>query len=211
MTIHTPDRTLALAGIMQTSALVNHIARGRWSDPGAFTTSLNSIFIMEPTNTLNVYGDHIINVQFGLRRLTSFFPKPDKQHDSELASYLFGTILLAKILQSDKQRLENLVNAITQLDKQRQTLVLNEDQLTERLAQIYMDHVSTLKRRIHILGNREILKQPQEVNRIRALLLAGIRSAILWQQVGGRLWHLWWKRQMIANQARDLLNMAMVH
>ena len=39
---------------------------------------------------------------------------------------------------------------------------------------------------------------------IRALLLAGIRSAVLWRQLGGRRWRLVTQRQRLLQIAHDL-------
>jgi len=41
-------------------------------------------------------------------------------------------------------------------------------------------------------------------NRIRALLLAGIRSAVLWYQLGGRRWRLVVYRRRIQHTAANL-------
>jgi high frequency lysogenization protein len=41
-----------------------------------------------------------------------------------------------------------------------------------------------------INGEVSYLKDPEKVTCIRALLLAGIRSAVLWRQKGGRRWEI---------------------
>jgi high frequency lysogenization protein len=191
---------------MQVATLVNHIARGRWVDPEMFNASIHSIFVLEPQNTLEVYGNNINNVQLGLRKLTTFFPRPDKQNDADVARYLFGCILLTSSLRNDTARMENVGKAIKSIRTQSSSFLEQpDDLLLAQLAHVYLEQISPLKRRIHVLGSQTILKQPQEMNRIRALLLAGIRSSILWQQVGGRLWHLWWQRGKIAEMAKTLL------
>ena len=58
------------------------------------------------------------------------------------------------------------------------------------LATLYQDTISKLTFRIHVKGNIEFLKDPRVAENIRALLLAGIRSSLLWHQLGGRRWHL---------------------
>ncbi|MES3006467.1 MAG: DUF489 family protein [Pseudomonadota bacterium] len=58
------------------------------------------------------------------------------------------------------------------------------------LAMLYQDTISKLTFRIHVKGNVEFLKDPKVADSIRALLLAGIRSSLLWHQLGGRRWHL---------------------
>jgi len=50
----------------------------------------------------------------------------------------------------------------------------------------------------------EHLKNEHVANRIRALLLAGIRSAVLWYQLGGRRWRLVIYRKRIEETAGNI-------
>jgi len=65
------------------------------------------------------------------------------------------------------------------------------------LAALYQDTISQLPFRIHVTGKVEYLRDTLVANKIRALLLAGIRSAVLWHQLGGRRWHLFFYRKRI--------------
>lgn len=67
----------------------------------------------------------------------------------------------------------------------------------ETLAQIYLDTAGKQRYRIHVHGKAGPLKRPENAAKIRATLLAGYRAAILWRQVGGRRWHLLFKRRTI--------------
>jgi len=42
-------------------------------------------------------------------------------------------------------------------------------------------------------------------NKIRTLLLAGIRAAVLWRQMGGNRWQLLFSRKDIINDAKMLI------
>ena len=53
---------------------------------------------------------------------------------------------------------------------------LQQDRLFEHLAALYQDTISKLPYRIKIHGKRENLENERVANRIRALLLGGIRS-----------------------------------
>lgn len=59
--------------------------------------------------------------------------------------------------------------------------------------------------RLQIHGEMQFLQNPRNAERIRALLLAGIRSATLWQQLGGNRWQLFFSRRKILNDAYALL------
>ena len=69
-----------------------------------------------------------------------------------------------------------------------------------------MDVISPLGRRIQVTGVTQYLQHLGTQNRIRAALLAGIRSAILWQQVGGTKWQLLFFRRKIATTAQHILS-----
>ncbi|SUC47473.1 High frequency lysogenization protein HflD [Providencia stuartii] len=49
-----------------------------------------------------------------------------------------------------------------------------------------MDVISPLGPRIQVTGSPDILKNSLVQAKVRTLLLSGIRSAVLWQQVGGK-------------------------
>jgi high frequency lysogenization protein len=73
------------------------------------------------------------------------------------------------------------------------------------LADTYKQTLSTLSFRIKVAGNPQILQNNYNANKVRALLLAGIRAAILWRQVGGRRWHLLFNRKRYIKDAQSLL------
>ncbi|MEK7758734.1 MAG: DUF489 family protein, partial [Pseudomonadota bacterium] len=49
------------------------------------------------------------------------------------------------------------------------------------------------------------LSNPAIADKVRAALLAGIRSAVLWRQLGGRRWQLLFSRGKLARTAAELL------
>ena len=57
-----------------------------------------------------------------------------------------------------------------------------------------------LRPRVLVQGNPHYLGQANVVAEIRAVLLAALRSAVLWRQLGGSLWDfLLRRRQMVAS------------
>ena len=57
-------------------------------------------------------------------------------------------------------------------------------------------------------GDPNVLQREENAARVRALLLAGIRSAVLWRQTGGRRWQLIFRRRKVATIARELAEKA---
>jgi high frequency lysogenization protein len=82
--------------------------------------------------------------------------------------------------------------------------------VTGRLAELYVSTLSLLTPRVMVNGNPQQLQQPPVVEKIRANLLAAVRSAVLWRQVGGRPWQLLLYRRQCSMLARGLLTGAML-
>ena len=73
-----------------------------------------------------------------------------------------------------------------------------------QLGAAYVDTLGTLDFRIQVRGNAQQLQAPGMAERVRAILLAGVRAAWLWQRLGGRRWHLIFMRGRILREIRDL-------
>ena len=76
--------------------------------------------------------------------------------------------------------------------------------LCARLAKLYSENISPLRPRIMVEGNSNFLQQATQVNQIRALLLAAIRSAVLWRQLGGSPWRMLFRQREYAMLARGM-------
>ena len=81
--------------------------------------------------------------------------------------------------------MNTLGERLGQLERQLAHFDLESDTIISALAGIYVDVVSPLGPRIQVTGSPAILQNPQVQAKVRATLLAGIRAAVLWQQVGG--------------------------
>ena len=95
---------------------------------------------------------------------------------------------------------------ISNIQRQQLHLELSDGQMLSNLASIYTDVVSPVSRKIQVSGDPELLKQPDTQHRVRATLLAGIRAAVLWRQLGGKRRHILFSRQQILDSAQQTLN-----
>lgn len=73
------------------------------------------------------------------------------------------------------------------------------------LAGIYVDVISPIGPRIQVTGSPDILQNSSIQAKVRALLFTGIRSAVLWQQIGGSRLQLMFSRQRLITQAKEIL------
>jgi len=74
-----------------------------------------------------------------------------------------------------------------------------------KLAELYTETVSTLQPRIMVKGEPVWLQQDAIVEKIRSLLLAGLRAAVLWNQVGGGRLQFLFRRKHYAALADELV------
>lgn len=200
------DITLALAGICQSAHLVHQLANTGNCDGDILHTSLNSILVVNPASTLAVYGDAESNLKTGLETLLGILnTNSNKGAGAELSRYAFSLIALERKLKAKPASLNELGNRIGQLERQLEHFELLSDTLISALAGIYVDVISTLGPRIQVTGAPEVLKNSQVQAKVRAALLAGIRSAVLWQQIGGGRLQLMFSRSHLIKEAKQIL------
>lgn len=194
--------TLALAGVCQTAKLVQQLANQGESEQKAFETSLYSLLQTQPESTLAVYGGDERNLKLGLETLVEQL----SAQNPEMARYWLGLLALGQKLNKHQQSKAELARRIQYLPTQLEYYDLLDETMLEKLAMIYTDVISPLGRRLQVIGAANFLQQSGIQNRIRACLLAGIRSAILWQQLGGSKWQLLFSRGKILTTAQQILN-----
>ncbi|MEH0832792.1 high frequency lysogenization protein HflD [Pectobacterium cacticida] len=198
--------TLALAGICQSAYLVQQLAHTGNCNHDALHTSLNSVLNVNPVSTLAVYGDAEQNLKVGLETLLAILnTSSNKGAGAELSRYTFSLIALERKLKAKPSALDELGRRIGQLERQLEHFELLSDTIVSALAAIYVDVISTLGPRIQVTGSPEVLKNSQAQAKVRATLLAGIRSAVLWQQIGGGRLQLMFSRGQLVKEAKQIL------
>ena len=198
------DRVMALAGVFQAAQLVQEMARNGRADGKDMEASLRSLLVDNPATVLEVYGDDLANIRTGLICLHEQLGLEGKK-DVELTRYVMGMLFLERKLSKSPQMLTTLGEGIEQVRRQLQHYPIDHENVIANLAGIYSDTLSTLSFRIMVSGEPQQLSNSDNANRIRALLLAGIRSAVLWHQTGGRRWQLVLSRGKITDSCLELL------
>lgn len=200
------DRTIALAGVFQAAAQVRHTARhGRELSP-AVEATLHSLFMVDAASVTEVYGG-LEALRPGLQTLrTQLGGKRDGERDVEVARYAVSVLLLERKLHRAPEMQARLRAGIEAA--QSQAAYFGSETHTNviaRLGDLYQQTISTMTPRIMVNGEPNVLSDSDSAALIRALLLAGIRSAVLWRQCGGSRWQLLWRRRAIIETAIDLL------
>ncbi|KPK41053.1 MAG: hypothetical protein AMJ69_00080 [Gammaproteobacteria bacterium SG8_47] len=198
------DRTLALAGVFQAAVLVKSVARKGMVDLADLETSLYSIFQVDPPTVEAVYGE-VQRLRTGLQAIVAQLGQDGEPKDNELTRYVVSLIHLQSRLRRNQQLLSDLRAGIERARALADQHSLSDDALIEALASLYTQTLSTLTPRIIVSGEPHILARATNAARIRAILLAGIRAAVLWQQCGGSRWQILFKRADLVRAANELL------
>ena len=198
------DRIIALAAIMQAVTLVQQIAETGQVNQTELETLLNSLLATDPPNTEAVYGN-LSQLKTGLRQLNSQLSKSKDKKDVELLRYVISLLHLERQLAKRPAMMDLISREIDQVPQQIEYFGdINNPQVIARFADIYHRTVSELSPRIQVHGEPGFLQQADNVNRIRALLLTGIRAAILWRQKGGRRWQFVFQSSKMLKTATEL-------
>ena len=196
------DQIIALAGLFQAAGLVRDIAHnGRYSS-AAYETCINSLFQIDADSSEEVYGG-LQQLRPGLRLLIDQLRQPS---DMETTRYVLSLLALERKLKARGDMQQTLRQGIEQAQRLMQHFAMEHHDVTARLAELYSTTISTLKPRIMVNGAFEHLNRPDNANRIRTLLLAGLRSAVLWRQKGGGRLALLLRRKALLAQAQAMLD-----
>lgn len=200
------DITLALAGICQSARLVQQLAHQGHCDADALHVSLNSVIDLNPGSTLGVFGGSETNLRLGLETLLGVLNASSRQGlNAELTRYTLSLMVLERKLSAAKGALNTLGDRIGGLQRQLDHFDLQSETLLSAMAGIYVDVISPLGPRIQVTGSPAVLQSPQAQAKVRASLLAGIRAAVLWHQVGGGRLQLMFSRNRLTTQAKQIL------
>jgi len=195
------DRVVALAGLFLATSQVRGIARRGQLDSEDFETSLSSILQVDASSSEAVYGE-LARLRNGLQLLVR---QLDRQQDVELTRYAVALLVLARKLEARPALLARLRQGIQEASAKLEYFPVTHQAVVASLAESYLATVSTLGPRIMVHGEHLHLNHTENAERIRCLLLAGIRAAFLWRQSGGGRFTLLWRRGALLHQARVLL------
>jgi len=191
----TADQALALAGVFHAAALVDEIANHGDIGPKQLANSMSVLLNQNPDSVSSLYGSPD-NIQLGISAMRTLLT--DRSAGSAtVLRYAIGIMYLARKLSNDNAKLDEVGNGIANAQRQAEHFSKTHDNVIANVAGLYQDSVSTMRMRIQVSGNPAYLQQTAIAQRVRCLLFAGIRSAFLWRQVGGKRSHLLLRRDAL--------------
>mgnify|MGYP001828428606 FL=1 len=198
------DKTLALAGVFQAAELVRQAAcHGTWSGYAA-TSCLNSLFTLEADSVDEIYGARD-RVRLGVETMMAVLDGDNNYADS--LRYVVGLLQLEKKFNRSRKLQDELGTALSDIATHGDELEPHEreDLQAHEIAGLYARTISNLSPRIIVNGKPEYLQRERTTDWIRTLLLAGLRSATLWSQLGGGRIELMFNRKKILRDAETFL------
>jgi high frequency lysogenization protein len=190
------ERMLALAGLMQALQQVRRIADTGQADGAILDAAVSSVFRIDADTTSGVYGG-IAALRPGLLLLRGYFRNEGR--DELLPRLALAVLQLERRFSRDAAATQ-VRDGILAVAPSAERLGPTHPDVLAALGSLYAQTVSQLRPRVLVQGNPHYLGQANVVAEIRAVLLAALRSAVLWRQLGGSLWDfLLRRRQMVAS------------
>ncbi|WP_040482096.1 high frequency lysogenization protein HflD [Luminiphilus syltensis] len=202
---HTPleDQTIALAGVAQAARIVDQCSRSG-SYPTAFLeASIHSLFSFDTPSVAAVYGN-LQGVKLGLQTLSAGLGTDNSHQTVTTMRYLFAILHLSRQFEK-RPEMQQIIHTRLQHAQYKANHFSNDiNGICHNISAVYQDTLSTLSFRIKVTGSAQHLQNEANADIIRALLLAGVRSAYLWRQLGGRRWKLALQRGQLRDTAHQL-------
>ena len=188
----TADQALALAGVFQSAELVAKLATEGHVSEEQLSAAMSALLNQNPETVRSLYGN-VSDIELGINSMREMI-NDRTQASTDVMRYVIGIMYLARRLTADTVRIKHVGDGITNAKRQADHFSVTHENVIANIAGLYTDTVSTIKGRIQVTGNAFYLEQPAIAQRVRCLLFAGIRSAFLWHQLGGKRSHILWHR-----------------
>ncbi len=203
---HTEEnRIIALGGAFQAIDAVKQLAHSGTCDKSLIETATHSILEITPENVSDVYDGHQ-NVYHGINIFIKQFGNDSSQRDLEITRYAANLLALEKKLSKNANVQAKLQKGIEQAKEQSSFFSPTHENVIANLASLYRETISTLGPKIMVNGKDGHLNQKHNADRVRMLLLSGIRSCVLWRHCGGNRLQFIIGRKRLLNAANTVLN-----
>ena len=195
---------MALAAVFRSAYLVDKLSHGVNVSESDISNCVNSIFCTSPDSPIEVTGS-VEQLKDGFKCLIDQFGGETKNRNMDIARYVVSMLFLERRLTKNSTILDKLSTGIELASRQAEHFSVHHENVIANLADLYTQTISTIGPKIMVNGDEQYLSNPQTTNLVRTLLLAGIRNAVLWQQIGARRWHILFSRNRYVAEATKLL------
>lgn len=197
------QQAIALAGVVQAARLVDQLSKTGSYPLEFLEPSIHSLFEFDPAQVEDIFGG-VAGVKLGLHNLASLLASRQAEEHGDLVRYLFNLLYLERKFSADPGMMSVVRSRLEHASFRAEHFAGHVNDVCHSVSGIYQDTLSKLKFRIKVTGSAQHLQDSKNADIIRALLLAGIRAAFLWRQLGGRRWKLLFQRKALLRSAQDL-------
>ncbi len=200
----TRNQAIALAGLAQAVHLVQQIAKRGQVDQQAMVTCIGSTLKIDADSVEDVFGG-LSGLKDGLLKLKQQLGGRESI-DPEHARYSAMLVFLESKLEKRPDVQQEIREEVERAAGLAQRVGVIDEAVLKILAEAYHRNISPLGPKIIVSGERTYLIDPDNAHKIRALLLAGIRSVVLWRQCGGARWKFLLNRRRLQQETQALLD-----
>jgi len=186
------QRTIALAGLVQALKQVRRIAETGQADAAVLATAMDSVFRIDAESPVDVYGS-VHELRPGLLLLRDYFS--NQGNDEQLPKLALSVLQLERRFMASEKTIAAVHAGILEARPLAERLGSAHPEVFTTLGSLYAGTVSHLRPKVMVQGNPHYLGQADIVAEIRAVLLAALRSAVLWRQLGGSMWDFLLRRR----------------
>jgi high frequency lysogenization protein len=197
------DQAMAMAGMFQAASLVQQIANTGSANSALVDTCIETLFRFDASSVEDVYGS-VANIRHGLELFNEALGKREAR-DLDITGYILAMITLERKLSARPKMLDKIESRLRDIESQFEFFAINHENTYAKLGELYKDTISKMGPKIIVKGERPHLANENNASKVRALLLAGIRSAVLWRQVGGTRLKLLFTRDAYQRACEELL------
>lgn len=197
------QQAVALAGVAQAARLVDLVSRTGSYPLDFLESSIHSLFEFDVDSVVDVFGG-LPGVRLGLQNLSNLLANRQAEENRDVTRYVFSMLYLERKFAASPEMMSVVHSRLRHASFKAEHFAGHVNDICHSISGIYQDTLSKLRFRIKVTGSAQHLQDTQNADIIRALLLAGIRSAFLWRQLGGRRWKLLLQRRQLLAAAQNL-------
>ena len=197
------QQAIALAGVAQAARLVDQISKTGSYPLDFLETSIHSLFVFNPDNTADIFGG-VPGVKLGLHNLSNLLADKNARENQDLVRYVFSLLYLERKFAADADMMAIVRTRLEHTSFRAEHFSNNVGELCHSISGIYQDTLSQQRFRIKVTGSVQHLENSKNSDIIRAVLLAGVRAAFLWRQLGGHRWRLLLQRKQLLQASQNL-------
>ena len=197
------DRALALAALLQAVEQVNLMANQGQAQTEPLATCINSLFVFDADQTEHIYGNRH-QLKAGLKCLSNQL-HGEAARDNTITRIALNVLHLERQFNRNPRAMQAVHAKLQDIKMQAEPSGATHPDILAALGALYAEKVSPLGPKIMVQGNPVYLAQAQVVSEVRAALLAAVRAAVLWRQLGGSYWDFFLSRRQLNEATRGLV------